>query len=217
MKLRRTKRVAAGLVASTAMVAGLALAGAGTASAADRYDGPTLKAEQGDVGGKNLELTLTNPKKAVGVFGESTCTSALLDGAKGLEAFVAYNAKDYAKLIEIMLSPGLRLGPSASNSLLFPGPNTSSKTLQVDTGVYIYLGTCGGWNSVLDPTNVGVSMMPVIVPDGLGSVSPVLSFGSTVLEAGVGSASLLPILGSSSGSGSGFGSGSGSGSGAGSS
>ncbi|GAB2635943.1 hypothetical protein ABI214_17310 [Prescottella soli] len=203
MKLRKAKRVAAGLIASTTMVVGLALTGTGTAAAADRYDGPTLNAEQGGFGGKNLELTLTNPKKAVGLLGESTCTSALLDGAKGLEAFVAYNAKDYAKLIQIMLSPGLRLGPSASNSLLFPGPNTGSKTFQVDNGVYIYLGACGGWNSVLDPSNVGVSMMPVIVPGGLGSVSPVLSFGSTALEAGVGSASLLPLLGSSTGSGSG--------------
>ncbi|WFR73482.1 hypothetical protein P9209_07425 [Prescottella defluvii] len=206
MKLRKAKRVAAGLIAST-MVVGLAVTGTGTAAAADRYDGPTLQAEQGGFGGKNLELTLTNPKKAVGLLGESTCTSALLDGEKALEAYVAYNAKDYVKLVEIMRSPGLRLGPSASNSILFPGPNTGSKTFQVDNGVYIYLGACGGWNTILDPGNVGVSMVPVIVPDGLGSVSPVLSFGSTALGAGVGSTSLLPLLGSSSGSGSGSGSG----------
>ncbi|QKT14326.1 hypothetical protein HUN07_23455 [Rhodococcus sp. W8901] len=190
------KKVAVGLAASTAMVAGLALTGTGTAAAADRYDGPELKVEQGDFGGKNLELTLTNPKKAEGAFNESSCTSALLDGQQGLEAFVAYNNKDFGKLVQIMASPGLRLGPAASNNLLNPGPNANTKTLQVDNGVYIYLGTCGGWGSVLNPTNVGVSMVPVIVPDGIGSLSPALSFGSTALEAGIDIASLLPLIGS---------------------
>lgn len=195
MKLRRVKKAAVGLAASTAMVAGLALAGTGTAAAADRYDGPTLKVEQGEFGKDNVKLTLTNPNKSGGLFSESTCTSALLDGAKGLEAFVAYNKKDFAKLVEIMLTPGLRLGPAASNDLIKPGPNSASTNVKVDTGVYIYVGTCGGIKS-LEPGNVGVSIMPVIVPDGIGSVSPVLSFGSTALEAGVDIASLLPLLGS---------------------
>ncbi|MCA1005129.1 hypothetical protein LCL87_05350 [Rhodococcus hoagii] len=196
------KKVAGGVVASAAMVLGLAAAGTGTAAAADRYDGPTLEAEQGDFNGKNLELTLTNPKKAEGAFSETTCTSALLDGQQGLDAFIAYNAKDYAELISIITSPGLRIGPAASNNLLFPGPNSDSKTFQVNDGVYIYLGTCGGWNSVLDPSNVGVSMQLVIVPDGIGSLSPALTFGSTALEAGVDLASLLPMLGSLAGAGS---------------
>lgn len=202
MNVRRMKKVAGGLVASAAMVVGFAAAGTGTAAAADRYDGPTLEAEQGDFNGKNLELRLTNPKKAEGAFSETTCTSALLDGQQGLDAFIAYNAKDYAELISIITSPGLRIGPAASNNLLFPGPNSDSKTFQVNDGVYIYLGTCGGWNSVLDPSNVGVSMQLVIVPDGIGSLSPALTFGSTALEAGVDLASLLPMLGSLAGAGS---------------
>lgn len=202
MNVRRMKKVAGGVVASAAMVVGLAAAGSGTASAADRYDGPTLEVEQGDFSGKNLELTLTNPRKAEGLFAGSACTSALLDGAQGLEAFVAYNEKDYAELISIMASPGLRIGPAAGNSLLDPGPNSDSKTLQVNDGVYVYLGTCGGWNTVLDPSNVGVSMQLVIVPDGVGSLSPALAFGSTALEAGADLASLLPLLGSVGGAGS---------------
>ena len=197
MTVSRTKKIAGGAVAAAAMVVGLAGTGTGTAAAADRYDGPTLEVEQGDFGGKNLELTLTNPRKAQGLFTGSTCTSALLDGAQGLEAFVAYNAKDYAKLVSIMASPGLRVGPAAGNSLLDPGPNSNSKTVQVNDGVYIYLGICGGWNSVLDPGNVGVSMQPVIVPDGVGSLSPAMAFGSTALAAGADLASLLPLVGSS--------------------
>ncbi|WP_305092806.1 hypothetical protein [Prescottella sp. R16] len=202
MKLRKAKKVAAGVVASAAMVAGLAVAGTGTAAAADRYDGPTLKVEQGDFDGKNVELTLTNPNKAEGLFAESSCTSALLDGAQGLEAFVAYNNKDFGKLVDIMLSPGLRLGPAASNNLLSPGPNTNSRTVDVDNGVYIYLGTCGGIKS-LEPGNIGVSIKPVIVPSGIGSIEPSLEFGSTALEAGVDIMSLLPLLGSLAGTGTG--------------
>ncbi len=196
MKLRSIKRIAVGMAASAALVVGLTVTGTGTAVAADRYDGPTLKAEQGDFAGKNVKLTLTNPKVATGAFSETTCTSALLDGQQGLEAFIAYNAGDYAKLVAIMLSPNLRIGPSASNNLIFPGPNSDTKTFQVGDGVYIYLGTCGGWGSVLDPTNVGVSMLPVIVPDGIGSVSSVLNFGSAALQAGAGSADLVSAFGS---------------------
>ncbi|MFM1722601.1 hypothetical protein ABEU20_001159 [Rhodococcus sp. PAM 2766] len=196
MNVRRVQRVVGGLVASATMVVGLAAAGTGTAVAADRYTGPTLETEQGDFGGKNLELTLTNPRKAEGAFSETACTSALLDGQQGLDAFVAYNAQDYGKLVSIITAPGLRIGPAASNSLLSPGPNSNSRTVQVDEGVYIFLGTCGGWNSVLDPSNVGVSMQVVIVPDGIGSLSPALAFGSTALEAGVDLASLLPLIGS---------------------
>lgn len=195
MKVRMTKKVAAGLVASTAMAVGLVLGGAGTAAAAETYDGPTLKVDQGDFGGKNLELTLTNPKKAEGLLSGSTCTSALLDGAQGLEAFVAYSNNDFGKLVEIMTSPGLKFGPTATNTyVISPGPNTEAKALDVADGVYIYLGTCGGLDTALDPTNIGVSVLPVIVPSGFGSVSPALDFGSTVLEAGDDLASLLPLL-----------------------
>ncbi|QCQ92606.1 hypothetical protein [Rhodococcus sp. SGAir0479] len=197
--MRGKWRAAAGAVAAAAMVTGLAWTGAGTAVAADRYEGPTLETTQGDFGGKNLELKLTNPKKAEGFFSESMCTSALLDGQQGLDAFVAFNAKDYGKLISIMASPGLRVGPAAGNNFTRPGPNSDTRTVQVNEGVYIFLGTCGGWESVLDPSNVGVSMQLVIVPDGIGSVSPALAFGSTALDAGVDLASLLPMLGSLAG------------------
>lgn len=198
MKLRKKREIAVALGASAAMAMGIALAAAGTAAAADRYEGPTLKVEQGDFGGgKNVELTLTNPTKAAGAFSETTCTSALLDGQQGLEAFVAYNTQDYGKLVSILASPGLHLGPAASNNLLSPGPNTAGKTVQVGNGVYFYLGTCGGWNTALDPTTIGVSVLPVIVPSGVGSVESVVDFGSTALEAGAGIADLLPLLSAS--------------------
>lgn len=193
--MRRTKRMAAVCAASALMATGAALAAPGTAAAADRYDGPTLTAEQGDFGGKNVTLTLTNPNASDGLLSVSACTSALLDGTQALEAFVAYNAKDYGALIEIVTAPGVTVGPTAANSVVSPGPNSASTTTQKADGVYLFLGTCGGLDTALNPDNVGISLVPVIVPAGIGGLVPLMNFGSTALEAGVGSADLLPLLG----------------------
>lgn len=184
--------IAATLIAAFVV---LGLSTPGQASAADRYKGPTLKAEQGSFGGdKNVKLTLTNPNKADGVFAESSCTSIMLDGAKALEAFIAFNSNDYVALIKIMATPNAKVGPGASNDLVRPGPNSNSRELKAEDGVYIYLGTCGGIKS-LTPGNVGVSMIPVIVPSGIGSLGSALDFGSLALNAGTSSSDLGALLG----------------------
>ncbi|MFD4295238.1 hypothetical protein ACFWPA_13430 [Rhodococcus sp. NPDC058505] len=194
MDVGRTTKTAVAGAAVAVMATGAVLAGAGTAAAADRYSGPELSVDQGDIDGKNVKLNLTNPNRVNGLLDVSTCTSALLNGQQALAAFIAYNTRDYAGLVRIMLEPGLTAGPSATNSVLEPGPNGASRTVDVADGVYAYLGTCGGTDTVLDPDNIGVSFLPVIVPDGIGSIAPVLDFGGTALGAGIGSADLLPLL-----------------------
>ncbi|AUH67804.1 MULTISPECIES: hypothetical protein [Gordonia] len=178
-------------VALTA-VAGVTVATPGEAAAADRYQGPTLKSEQGSFNGKNVRLTLTNPNPAT-VLG-SSCTSALLDGTQALQAFVAFNAGDYGTIVKIMLNSGLRFGPAASNNLISPGPNSNSTDVKVGDGVYLFLGTCGGLGTLLDPTDVGVTVRPVIVPSGIGSIGSVLDFGSLAMQSGVGSSDFASIL-----------------------
>lgn len=194
MKLRNVRRFLTVAVASVGMVAGLAVATPGDAAAADRYQGPTLKVKQGNFdAGKNVELTLTNPNKAAGLFNESTCSSLLLSGTSAVKAVIAFNAKDYFEIIKIMASSGNSVGPMVSNDLGSPGPNTKSNKHKVSDGVYIFLGTCGGIKS-LTPGNVGVSMLPVIVPSGIGSIGPAMEFGSLAMESGAGSADLGSIF-----------------------
>ncbi|GAA2385730.1 MULTISPECIES: hypothetical protein [Gordonia] len=178
-------------VALTA-VAGVTVATPGEAAAADRYQGPTLKSEQGSFDGKNVRLTLTNPNPATGL--GSSCTSLLLDGTQALQAFVAFNAGDYLTIIKIMATSGSRLGPAASNNLISPGPNSNSTDVKVGDGVYLFLGTCGGLGTLLDPTDVGVTVRPVIVPSGIGSIGSVLDFGSLAMQSGVGSSDFASIL-----------------------
>lgn len=200
MKLRNVRRFVTVAVASIGMVAGLAVATPGEAAAAERYQGPTLKAEQGSFAKeKNVKLTLTNPNVAGGAFSESSCTSLLLSGTSALKAVIAFNAKDYLEIIKIMGSSDSRLGPAASNNLISKGPNSNSTEHKVGDGVYIFLGTCGGIKS-LGPGNVGVSMLPVIVPSGIGSIGPAMEFGSLAMESGAGSAdigSIFSLLGGS--------------------
>ncbi|EGD55046.1 hypothetical protein [Gordonia neofelifaecis] len=194
MTLRTFRRFLIVAVATMGLVAGLTLVSPGQAAAATRYDGPTLKAEQGDFAGKNLRLTLTDPNVPTGVLGGSSCTSILMNGTEALQAFVAFNAQNYLELLRIIAASHSPLGPAASNSLLSPGTNSNTKTVTVPDGVYLYFGTCGGLNTALDPSNIGVTMRPVIVPDGVGSISPVIDFGSLAMQSGAGIADILAIF-----------------------
>ena len=191
MKVRSAKKVAAGFAASAALVVGLATVGAGTASAdiLPDLDGPELSVEQGSYDDNNLRLNITNPNVAEGLLESTTCSSALLDGAKALEVFVALNDGDFAEVAELITSEGSTLGPIAINvPLTSPGPNANSKDVAVDDGVYFYVGTCVGIG------NPGVSFTPVIVPDGIGSLAPVIDFGSLALESGSDLAAILPFF-----------------------
>lgn len=198
---RNFRRVAVVVAASMALVAGAAVVTPGEAAAATRYAAPTLKAEQGTFAGdKNVKLTITNTNVSSGLFAESTCSSSLLHGTEALQAFVAFNNKDYINLLKIIANSNSKVGPVVSNNLISPGPNSASREVNAADGVYIYLGTCGGIKS-LEPGNVGVALLPVIVPSGVGSIGSVLDFGSAAMDSGMAMGdvlSLLSILGSGS-------------------
>ncbi|GEM_PF-2383580 len=189
MEIRGFKRVLAGAAAASALamgagvlapaVATAAPEGVNVTQAADRYKGPKLSVSQSGGSGEEIDLKLTNPNEVGGWFGESSCTSYLMDGEVGMKALIAYANEDYVELIKLMVvGNNSKLGPMASNGLAYPGPNSDTRSVSVDDGVYIFMGTCGGIKTAGDPTNVGVSMVPVIVPSGIGSVEPALNFGS---------------------------------------
>lgn len=111
-----------------------------------------------------------------------------------MRALIAYANEDYLELIELMaVGNNSKLGPAASNGAFSPGPNSNTRSIKVDDGVYIYLGTCGGIKS-LKPGNIGVSMVPVIVPSGIGSVEPALKFGSLAGQSLPALTKILPEL-----------------------
>lgn len=213
MKISGIKRMAAGVAAASTLAVGASVIAPAMASAAPdgvevtqaaaRYKGPKLSVSQSGGSGEGIELKLTNPNGAGGLFSESSCTSYLMDGEVGMQALIAYANEDYAELIKLMVvGNSSKLGPAASNDLVRPGPNSNTRPVKVDDGVYIYLGTCGGINTALNPTNVGVSMIPVIVPSGIGSVEPALNFGSLAGQSLPALIKILPELMTGSGTGS---------------
>lgn len=193
MKLRGAKRVLVGLAASVAMVGGLALTAPATASAAEGYEKPGLTVKQGDFGGgKNVEVTITNPNKHGFLDLAPACTPTLLSGEAGLKALVAFNSGDILGLVDVVLANNAFVGLPAINSVLSGNDNSASTKFKVDEGVYVLVGLCGGSGTLFG--NTGVSIKPVIVPDGIGSLSPAFAFGSLLLESGDAIMSVLPLL-----------------------
>lgn len=187
MKVRGFKRVAAGVAAASALALGVAVAGAGTAAAESAYEGPELSASQGGEDGE-VELTITNNNND-GLL-PSSCTSALVDAETGMRLLVAANEGNLGDIADAVGSDGGAIGPAVIGG----DGKSNSKNVNVPTGVYIYMGTCGGLESIV-PGNIGMSMTPVIVPDGIGSVAPALDFGSLLLQSGDMITDLLPLLG----------------------
>lgn len=193
--MRGFKKMAVSLAASAAMVGGLALATPATASAepVGEYKKPGLAVEQGDFGGgKNIEVTITNPNPASFVLDGTACTPYLMDGQLALEAIVAFDNKNFGELLKVVTSNGSRIGSPAINSVGTGA--TKSTAWQVEDGVYILVGVCGGAANVLNPAGVGVAVQPVIVPSGIGSLASGSAFGSLILESGGAIASVLPLL-----------------------
>lgn len=192
MKLRGFKRIAVSLAAASAMVGGLALTAPATASAATGYEKPVLQVEQGDYSGKNVKVTITNPNKWGFLDPAPACTPTLLSGEAGLKALVAYNNSDYAGLVSVIAANNSFVGFPAVNSGFSGNDNSVSTNWNVPNGVYVLAGVCGGTGTLAG--DVGVAITPVIVPDGIGSISPALAFSSLMLESGDTIASVLPLL-----------------------
>lgn len=181
MKIRGFKRILAGAAAASALAMGAGVLapavvsaapeGVNVTQAAARYKGPKLGMSQGDFGGgRNMNFTIDNPNG-----GASSCSSVVLDGELGMKALIAYADEDYVELVRIaLLENGTRLGPATA----WPFTESGKRALKLDDGVYVYLGTCGGLDTAINPTSVGVSLAPVIVPSGIGSVEPALNYGS---------------------------------------
>lgn len=191
MRLRGIKRMVVGSAASIAMVGGLALTAPATASAAPDYAGPGMTAEQGDFGGKNVQVKITNPNVVSGWTDTTACTPALLEGEAAVRALLAYEADDYGELLKIITSKDVRTGNLAVNSPLGRGPNSATTDWEVADGVYLLAGFCTG---IANPSGVGFTLQPMIVPSGIGSISPALAFGSVMLESGDELGGLLPKL-----------------------
>ena len=149
----RTARLFASL-ASVGMVAGLALAGPGEASAADAVQGPKLTAS---VSGNVVTLSIDDPNTPP----SATCVSALLDAGQAIEAGIAFASKDYVKLAALIAGGGAKAGPATA--LGIAGPDLK---YTVPDGVYAYAGSCTG---IPEP---GFSVEPVLVgTPGTGSLS----------------------------------------------
>lgn len=192
MRLNRIKKVGVGLVAAAAVAGGSALAVPGIVSAGPEvstnavgdFDPPGLTLTQGDYDGGNVQFTITNPNAAGFIVDSTICTPALLDGAAAIKGLVAYQTGDWGGLVDMVLNDGngVRVGTPAVNVV---GNNASeTTTMQVDNGVYLLVGVCGGGATVVNPSGVGVAMQPVIVPNGIGSIEPAMDFGSLLLENG---------------------------------
>ncbi|WP_024795684.1 hypothetical protein [Tomitella biformata] len=192
MKLRGVKRIAISLAASAAMVGGLALTAPATASAAPGYEKPVLTVEQGDFGGKNVQVTITNPNDWGILDPAPICTPTLLSGEAALKALVAVDSGDILGVIDVVTANNAFLGLPAINNLVDGNDNSKSTAFQVDDGVYVLVGICGGTGTLLGDS--GVAIAPVIVPSGFGSIAPGLAFGSLLLESGDALTSVLPLL-----------------------
>ncbi|WP_024795685.1 hypothetical protein [Tomitella biformata] len=194
MRFSGIKRAATGIAASIAMVGGLALAAPTTAAAAPSYEGPGMTAEQGDFGGKNVQVKVTNPNIVSGYLDATACSPVLLEGEAAIRALLAFEADDYGELFKIITSKDVRTGNLAINYFLKKGPNSSTTDWDVADGVYLLAGLCVGGNTLSDPSGAGFTLQPLIVPSGIGSISPALAFGSVVLESGDELGGLLPKL-----------------------
>lgn len=185
MRLNRIKKVGVGLVAAAAVAGGSALAVPGIASAGPEvstnavgdFDPPGLTLTQGDYDGGNVQFTITNPNAAGFIVDSTICTPALLDGAAAIKGLVAYQTGDWGGLVDMVLNDGngVRVGTPAVNVV---GNNASeTTTMQVDNGVYLLVGVCGGGATVVNPSlNVigsgGVVARPARIRERSGSGQP---------------------------------------------
>lgn len=192
MRLNRIKKVGVGLVAAAAVAGGSALAVPGIASAA----APTIGVEQD---GNDVTVTTTDDNS-----GFTACAPVLVSGETGLQLLVAYQSGDYSTIADLLLSGGdnVRVGEVASHVTLpvigtqiLPNPSVTEWT--PGNGVYVLVGACselslqtikdlvnGGTGALLANLGDDITIQPLIVPNGIGSIEPALDFGSLLLESG---------------------------------
>lgn len=202
MNLGKIRKAGVGLVAAAALAGGTAVAGAGVAAA----DPPDVSVSQ-EANDGQTDVTVETEDGNDGV---SVCVPVLVDGATGLNILVDYNNDDYAGIVDELASgDGVRFGEAAShNNVEIPIigdvglPNPSETTWEdVDNGVYVLVGVCanpglndipdivsdlldGNPGALLSTVTDDITVQPVIVPDGIGSLAPASAFGSLLLESG---------------------------------
>ncbi|MGW0040329.1 hypothetical protein [Rhodococcus sp. NPDC003348] len=178
------KRIAGG-AAITAATAALALAMPATASAATAT-APELSAS---VSGGDVTFTLTDPNTGV----LDGCAAGLVDAGRAIEiSAMLADITNPANFLGI-LNSGVIKGSPAVTTILDRSVTVTVSNLP--DGVYAVVGACAGITK-----DAATAMKPVIVPSGIGSVSGVLDFGSTVLENPEAIPVLLTLAGVSQGS-----------------
>lgn len=204
MRIGKIKKAGVGLVAAAALAGGTAVAGAGIAAA----DPPDLGVSQAANDGQT-DVTVETTDSNSGI---SVCMPALVSGETGLNILIDYNNDDYSGIVdELTNGDNVQFGEPASHNELDLGPlgtvsafdNPSESTFTVDNGVYFLVGTCANpsaedlgalFKDVVfhgeDPTSAilgmitdDITVQPVIVPNGIGSIAPALQFGSTASSA----------------------------------
>lgn len=165
-----------------AMAGVVAIAAPTLASAAPSTQAPEMTVEQGDFAGKNVQVTTTNPNGPV-----SACVPLLVSGDTALKALAAYSAGDTNALVGALSAPdSVRVGEFAVDA----GPSVTS--WQVEDGVHLLVGACKTLDASdtsdgaeIDYTTLlgdaAITMEPLILPSGIGSLSPVLAFGSAAI------------------------------------
>lgn len=188
MRLNRIKKVGVGLVAAAAVAGGSALAVPGIASAA----APTVSVAQD---GNDVTVTTTDTNDS----GINACIPVLVSGETALRLLAAYGANDYDAIADLLLNGGndVRVGDPASGFVIpplppvFPNPSVTEWN-DVHNGVYILIGGCAAVDSLGDliPSALiaglvnNMTIQPLIVPNGIGSIEPALDFGSLLVQNG---------------------------------
>ncbi|WP_182358204.1 hypothetical protein [Tomitella gaofuii] len=202
MGFGRVKKLGIGVVAAATMAGGAALAAPAVAMA----DAPTIAVEQD---GNDVTVTTTDENAGLAV-----CLPVLVSGETALKALVAYQAGDYGAIADMLVNGGqdVQYGEIASHNAVdipvvgeyraFPNPSTTNWT-DVNDGVYILVGACANptlaqigdifgavfsgqsvLGTVLGLVTDDITVRPLIVPNGIGSISPALDFGSLLLKSG---------------------------------
>ncbi|QDQ98505.1 hypothetical protein [Tomitella fengzijianii] len=195
MRIGKLKKVGVGVVAAATLAGGAAVAAPAVAMA----DAPTVTVEQ-DVS----DLTVTT-KDTVG---NQLCLPILVSGETALEVGVAYATQDWGRIGELLTSGGdnVKFGAAASGVRIpiigtQPLPNPSTTEWTPADGVYLLMGTCtevsggsivdiiraiaaGDFSALLGDLAENLTIQPVIVPNGIGSIAPAAGFGSLALQAG---------------------------------
>ncbi|GAA4822116.1 hypothetical protein [Tomitella cavernea] len=190
MRIGKLKKLGIGVVAAATMAGGAALAAPAVAMA----DAPTIAVEQD---GNDVTVTTTDENTS----GITACMPVLVSGETALQLLVAYQAGDYGTIADLLVNGDhVQYGEIASHVTVFGTeilPNPSVTEWTPANGVYVLVGGCselslhaikdlvtGGPGALLANLGDDITVRPLIVPNGIGSIEPALNFGSLLLESG---------------------------------